>query len=139
MLARRVVQNGLSVIADEIDLPLVDAVGAQEAVNGIGVELGQRPLDFAEAAGARAALTQLLGLSQGGAQLDPDVGRVGIARGRPVPQVAVAVRVEQRHVDAIHRCPAHQPESALQLAHEDLPVHVPAAAATIRLTLIAKL
>ncbi len=59
-LARRVVQHRLAVIADEIDLPLVDAVGAQEAIDRVGVELGQRPLDVAEAAGARAALAQLL-------------------------------------------------------------------------------
>ena len=138
-LARRVVQHRLPVIADEIDLPLVDAVGAQEAIDRIGVELGQLALDVAEAAGARAALAQLLGLIQGRAQLHLDLGRIGIARRRPVPQLAVAVRIEQRHVDAVHRGPAHQPKRALQLAHYDHPVHVPAAAAANRLTVIAKL
>ncbi len=132
-------QHRLAVIADEIDLALVDAVGAQEAIDGIGVELGQRALDVAEAAGARAALAQILGLTQGGAQFHLDLGRIGVARRRPVPQLLVAVGFEQRHVDAVHRRAAHQPERALQLAHGDLPVHVPAAAAANRMTVIAKL
>ena len=40
-------------------------------------------------------------------------------------QLAVAVRCEQRHVDAVHRGAAHQPERALKLAHPTLPVQLP--------------
>jgi hypothetical protein len=61
-LARRIVQHGLTVIADEIDLLLVDAVGPQEAIHRVGIELGQLALDVAETAGAGAALAQLPGL-----------------------------------------------------------------------------
>src|SRR6185295_4533462 len=112
-------------VADKIDLPLVDAVGAQKSIDSIGVELGQRALNVAEAAGSRAALAQILGFMQGGAQLHFDLGRIGVARRRPMPQHLVAVGIEERHVDTIHRCPAHQPKRALKLAHGDLPVHVP--------------
>ncbi len=118
-------QHRLAVIADEIDLPAIDAVGAEEAIDRLGVELGQLALHLAEGAGPRGALAQLLGLAQGPAQLHLDVRRVGEARHRPALQLAVAVGIQQRHVDAVHRGPAHQPQRAPQLAHQHLPVHVP--------------
>ena len=108
-------------------------------IDGVGVEFGQCPLDLAERSGALLARGKPLGLCEGRAQLDLDLGGVGIGRRGTRAQLAVAVGIDERHVDTVHRGAAHQPQRAPQLAHDHLPVHVPAAVATNRLTLIAKL
>ncbi len=120
-----IVQHRLAVIADEIDTCRIDAVRLQEVGDRLGVELGQRGFQLAQGGRPIGAILEGVRLLEGGAQLDLDLGRIGRAPRRPVTQVAVPVRFQQRHVDAVHGCAAHQTERALELAHRPLPVHVP--------------
>ena len=48
----------------------------------------------------------------------------GKAAAGPV-QIAFAVGLDQRHVDAVHRRAAHEADRAQHLAHPPLPVHIP--------------
>ena len=112
-----VVQHRLAVIADEIDLGRVDAVGPHEAQRRLGVELGERPLDLGQRARPVGARGQGAGLADRAAQRHFDLGGIGIGGGRPVAQLAVPVGLEQGHVDAVHRGSAHQAERAQKLAH----------------------
>ena len=123
--ARRIVQHRLAVIADEVDRAAVDAVGGEEALHGVRIQKRQVAFQIAQQAGAILAPDQGFGLAERTAQPQSDLGRVGEGRRRAMLQLAVAVRCEERHVDAVHRGAAHQPERALKLAHPTLPVQLP--------------
>ena len=107
---RRLVQHGLAVEADNRDGRLVDPLGGEKVLHRLGMHAGHEGVGFGQHARPRRAV------GQGGALVQrlPQQGllgiRIGPVAGRPECGDALAIGLDQRHIDAIERGPAHQPD-----------------------------
>ena len=94
----------------------------------LGVELGQRALELAQAARPVGAVLEAPRLLQARAQRDLDLGRIGIAGGRPVAQRAVPVGLQSATSMPSIDVPLIRPSARLSLPIEPFLCMFPATA-----------
>ncbi len=106
-------QHGLAVEADDVDRRRVDRILAQELLDGFGVPVGDHALGEGEHAGAGVAVFQRAGLGEGAAQQRAVGVGIGIVVRRPERERGLAVGLDERDVDAVHRGAGHQSDRAI--------------------------
>ena len=119
----RAVQHRLAMKADDIDRGPVDAALLQEARDRFAVAVGERDFQRRQIAGTRVALPDRLGGLQRRGELVPECRVIGVAPGRSAFDDGIAIRVDQRHVDAVERRAAHQADGAAQLRLAQFRLH----------------
>ena len=105
----RLMQDRLAMKADQRDVAARDMFGFEKGFDRFGMGAGDKVLGFCQHARPRMALGQAGAVGQRGPQQRPLVIRVWPVTDRPEGQNASAIGLDQRHVDAVERSPAHQP------------------------------
>ena len=86
------------------------ASAVEERLDRLGVHVGDEGLGLRQHAGPRVAVAQAGAFGQRLAQQRAFVIRIRPVAGRPECGDALAIGLDQRHVDAVERGPAHQPD-----------------------------
>jgi hypothetical protein len=105
-------QNGLAVKSDNIDGAPLDAMLAQECLDRICVRARDPRLDVRENARPRGPIGHHRSVGDGLPQQRAFLARISAITGGPESRHGFAVGFEQRHVHAVKRRAAHQPDRA---------------------------
>jgi hypothetical protein len=103
-------QHGLAVKADDIDRAQRQFVVFEVICNGIAVRAGHQGLCLSEYTGPLRPVGHSSRVAQPLAQQRTLALRVGTIASRPECTDSFAVGLDHRHVNAVERCPAHQPD-----------------------------
>src|SRR6185312_16096304 len=107
---RRPVQHRLPVEADDGNLRLVDMLSLEEVFDGARMHVGDEGFGFGENARAHPAVVERCAFRERLAQQGTLVVAVRPVAGRTEGLDALAVGLDQRHIDAVERGAAHQPD-----------------------------
>ena len=118
-------QHGVAMKADDADCRRVEPMLPQELRNGLRMALGQPALDLTQAAGPGVPVGEAARRLDRPHQRGPELPVIGKRVRRPSQSGVLPVRVDQRHVDAVHGRAAHQADCAHRLAHGWFPVLFP--------------
>ena len=103
----------LAVETDNVDGCRIDALGGDERLNRLRVHARDKFVGFFQHTRPRHAVGQDCTLNQRLPQQRTLTVRIGPVAGRTEPLDALAVGLDQGHVDAVERGPAHQPNRPL--------------------------
>ena len=105
---RRPVQHGLAMKADNGDVGLGDVFGVEKCLDRLGMDAGDKILGLRQHAGPFMTVGQVYTLGQRLPQQPPFIVRIRPVADRAEAGDPLAVGLDQRHVDAVERGPAHQ-------------------------------
>jgi hypothetical protein len=105
----RPVQYGLAMETDDGHIRFVDMLGVKKGLHGLGVHPGDEVVGLGQHARARGAVGQCDALRKRLPQQGLLVVRIGPVAARAEMGDALAIGLDQRHIDAVERGPAHQP------------------------------
>ena len=118
---RRLVQDRLTMEADDVDAGAVDALGGEELLDRLHMGARDEGFRLGEHAGTRRAVGQPRAFRQRLPQQRPLVLAIGPVAGRPEREHPLAVRLDQRDIDPVERGAAHQADGtqhrAARLCH----------------------
>ncbi|MNZ98800.1 hypothetical protein D3C78_1181020 [compost metagenome] len=120
----RPVQHGLAMKTDHVDIAGFKPVTVEEGFDRRGMGKRQLALCLTKIAGTLAPFANGFGCHKRLLPDGPQAGIIGEITARPVPHHAFAIRAQQGDIDAVHRCPAHQPDRRFDLAHAPLPFNI---------------
>ncbi len=106
-------QHGLPMKPHDRDRLRVDRIFDEEGLDRLGVAVGDHFLGDRQHAGTRRAVLERRGLRQGPAQQRPVGVGIGVAAGRAEGELALSVRVDEGHVDPVHRRAGHEADRAI--------------------------
>src|SRR5688572_20989665 len=120
------VQDRLAMKANCRNVPNLDAMILHEPAHGVRVLPSDLLLELCKTTWAIEAMLENGRFLDACLDLLAELLGIGAGlRGSPFDHV-LSVRLDQRHVDAVHGRAAHEADCAHDLAHSGVPVHVPA-------------
>ncbi len=93
--------------SDDVDILFADGMFGEKRLNGLGMDFGDHRLGLGQNARPVVAVPHPGGVVERLAQKRAFLVLIGVDAGRPERFDPLPVRLDQRHVDPIHRRAAH--------------------------------